>query len=150
MKQAVSKQEKAVASVKEAAACEKGNDLGLIKIHGNVVSSIVRRAALSIEGISRLSGSSFVDNIAEIVGSRKMHDRAIAIEIDEDKVAIEIKVNLLFGYNVPEIAAQVQSVIIEEVEKVTGMTVTSVNVIIQEIEEAPVPEAPEQPEDVVE
>jgi uncharacterized alkaline shock family protein YloU len=77
-----------------------------------------------------------------------MHDRAIAIEIDEDKVAIEIKVNLLFGYNVPEIAAQVQSVIIEEVEKVTGMTVTSVNVIIQEIEEAPVPEAPEQPEEV--
>ena len=150
MKQAVSKQEKPAAAVKEAAACEKGNDLGLIKIHGNVVSSIVRRAALSIEGISRLSGSSFVDNIAEIVGSRKMHDRAIAIEIDEDKVAIEIKVNLLFGYNVPEIAAQVQSVIIEEVEKVTGMTVTSVNVIIQEIEEAPVPEAPEQPEDVVE
>ncbi|MDD5598788.1 MAG: Asp23/Gls24 family envelope stress response protein [Victivallaceae bacterium] len=140
MKQAVSKQEKNNA-VKEAAACEKGTDLGLIKIHGNVVSSIVRRAALSIEGISRLAGSSFVDNIAEIVGSRKMHDRAIAIEIDEDKVAIEIKVNLLFGYNIPEIAAQVQSVIIEEVEKITGMTVTGVNVIVQEIEEAPAPEA---------
>ena len=142
MKQAVSKQEKSSA-VKEAASCEKGNDLGLIKIHGNVISSIVRRAALSIDGISRLSGSSFVDNIAEIVGSRKIHDRAIAIEIDEDKVAIEIKINLIFGYNVPEIAAQVQSVIIEEVEKVTGMTVISVNVIIQEIEEAPVPEETE-------
>jgi uncharacterized alkaline shock family protein YloU len=148
MKQAVSKQEKSSA-VKEAASCEKGNDLGLIKIHGNVISSIVRRAALSIDGISRLSGSSFVDNIAEIVGSRKIHDRAIAIEIDEDKVAVEVKINLIFGYNVPEIAAQVQSVIIEEVEKVTGMTVTSVNVIIQEIEEAPVPEVAE-PEEVAE
>lgn len=145
MKQAVSKQEKSNPAA-EAATCEKGTDLGLIKIHGNVVSSIVRRAALSIEGISRLAGSSFVDNIAEIVGSRKIHDRAIDIEINEDKVAIEIKVNLIFGYNVPEIAAQVQSVIIEEVEKVTGMTVTSVNVIIQEIEEAPAPETPEQPE----
>ena len=149
MKQTVSKQEKTSTAVKEAASCEKGNDLGLIKIHGNVISSIVRRAALSIDGISRLSGSSFVDNIAEIVGSRKIHDRAIAIEIDEDKVAIEIKVNLLFGYNVPEIAAQVQSVIIEEVEKVTGMTATSVNVIIQEIEEAPVPET-EEPKEVSE
>ena len=149
MKQTVSKQEKTSTAVKEAASCEKGNDLGLIKIHGNVISSIVRRAALSIDGISRLSGSSFVDNIAEIVGSRKIHDRAIAIEIDEDKVAIEIKVNLLFGYNVPEIAAQVQSVIIEEVEKVTGMTATSVNVIIQEIEEAPVVEVNE-PEEIAE
>lgn len=149
MKQTVSKQEKISTAVKEAASCEKSNALGLVKIHGNVISSIVRRAALSIEGISRLAGSSFVDNIAEIVGSRKMHDRAIAIEIDEDRVAIEIKVNLLFGYNVPEIAAQVQSVIIEEVEKVTGMTATSVNVIIQEIEEAPVPEAKE-PEEIAE
>ena len=146
MKQTVSKQDKVSTAVKEAAACEKSNELGLVKIHGNVISSIVRRAALSIDGISRLSGSSFVDNIAEIVGSRKIHDRAIAIEIDEDRVAIEIKVNLLFGYNVPEIAAQVQSVIIEEVEKVTGMTATTVNVIIQEIEEAPVPE-PEQEEE---
>jgi uncharacterized alkaline shock family protein YloU len=146
MKKTVSKQDKASTAVKEAASCEKSNELGLVKIHGNVISSIVRRAALSIDGISRLSGSSFVDNIAEIVGSRKIHDRAIAIEIDEDKVAIEIKVNLIFGYNVPEIAAQVQSVIIEEVEKVTGMTATSVNVIVQEIEEAPVPEAPEEKE----
>jgi uncharacterized alkaline shock family protein YloU len=149
MKQTSSKQEKVSTAVKEAASCEKSNDLGLVKIHGNVISSIVRRAALSIDGISRLSGSSFVDNIAEIVGSRKIHDRAIAIEIDEDKVAIEIKVNLIFGYNVPEIAAQVQSVIIEEVEKVTGMTATSVNVIIQEIEEAPVPETTE-PEEIAE
>lgn len=148
MKQATAKQE-TPSVVKEAASCEKGNELGLIKIHGNVISSIVRRAALSIDGISRLSGSSFVDNIAEIVGSRKMHDRAIAIEIDEDKVAVEIKLNLIFGYNVPEIATQVQSVIIEEVEKVTGMTVTSVNVIIQEIEEAQLPETAE-PEEIAE
>ena len=136
MKQAVSKRDKS-SEVTEAAACEKGTELGVIKIHGNVVSSIVRRAALSIEGISRLAGNSFVDNIAEIVGSRKIHDRAISIAIDEDKVAIEVKVNLIFGYNVPEVAARVQAVIIEEVEKVTGMSVTAVNVIIQEIEDAP-------------
>jgi uncharacterized alkaline shock family protein YloU len=139
MKQTVSKKEKA-SPVAEATACEKGTELGIIKIHGNVVSSVVRRAALSIEGVSRLSGSSFVDNIAEIVGSRKIHDRAIAIEIDEDKVAIEVKLNILFGYSVPEIASLVQSAIIEEVEEITGMNVTNVNVIIQEIEEAPTPD----------
>ncbi|MDD5696992.1 MAG: Asp23/Gls24 family envelope stress response protein [Victivallaceae bacterium] len=150
MKQAVSKQAvpkpEKPATAPEATACEKGTELGLIKIHGNVVSSIVRRAALSIPGVSRLSGSSFVDNIAEIVGSRKIHDRAIAIEIDEDKVAVEVKLNIIFGYSVPEVAGQVQSAIIEEVEKVTGMTVTRVNVIIQEIEDAPVTESPETEE----
>ena len=113
----------------------KGSDLGLIKIHENVISSIVRKAALSVDGVSRLAGSSFVDNIAEIVGSRKISDRAIAIKLDEDKVEIELKINMKFGYKVPEVASEVQTVIIEQVENVTGMNVVGVNVVVQEIEE---------------
>jgi uncharacterized alkaline shock family protein YloU len=122
---------------------EKGNDLGLIKIHENVISTIVRKATLETEGVSRLAGSSFVDNIAEIVGSRKMSDRSIAINLEDDKVDIEVKVNILFGFRVPDVAAAIQSAIIEEVENTTGMSVTSVNVVIQEIEEQHLPAAKE-------
>lgn len=114
---------------------EKGTDLGLIKIHENVISSLVRKATCSVEGVTRLAGSSFVDNIAEIVGSRKISDRAIAIAIDEDSVEIEIKVNVLFGANIPSVAQAVQKSIIESVEGTTGMSVKQVNVIVQEIEE---------------
>ena len=113
----------------------KESELGVIKIHENVISSIVRKAALSVDGISRLAGSSFVDNIAEIVGSRKISDRAISIKLDDDKVEIEIKLNMKFGYKVPEVAAGVQTAIIEQVENITGMNVVCVNVVVQEIEE---------------
>lgn len=119
----------------EKSSCEKGTELGFVKIHENVVSSIVRKVALSVDGVARLAGSSFVDNIAEIVGSRRMHDRAIAIVMEEDTIAIDVKLNIKFGYKVPELAAAVQSAIIQEVENITGMNVTGVNVIIQEIEE---------------
>lgn len=77
------------------------SELGNIRLHDNVISNLVRRAVLSIPGVSRLSGSSLVDNLAEIVGSRKMQDRAIAIikdEKDSSKVEIEIKLNMYFGY----------------------------------------------------
>ncbi|QSH41470.1 Asp23/Gls24 family envelope stress response protein [Lentisphaerota bacterium ZTH] len=127
---------KAKKETTEAIACEKGTELGLIKIHENVVCSIVRKAALSVPGVSRLSGSSFVDNIAEIVGSRKIHDRAIDINMHDDKVDVEIKVNIKFDFKVPEVAEHVQTAIIEQVESVTGMTVTGVNVVVQEIEDA--------------
>ncbi|MCP3965856.1 MAG: Asp23/Gls24 family envelope stress response protein [Lentisphaerae bacterium] len=127
---------KAKKEVVEAIACEKGTELGLIKIHENVVCSIVRKAALSVPGVSRLSGSSFVDNIAEIVGSRKIHDRAIDINMHDDKVDVEIKVNIKFEFKVPEVAEHVQTAIIEQVESVTGMIVTGVNVVVQEIEDA--------------
>ena len=118
-------------------------EMGDIKIHENVIATLVRKAALTIEGVSRLAGSSLVDNIAEIVGSRRMQARAIALEMDEShRVAIEVKINILVGYNVPELAQNVQKAVIEMVEQTTGMSVTKVNVLVQDIEE-PVEEAEE-------
>lgn len=136
MKDLKIKKKECIDQASDSTVCPgKGSELGLIKIHENVISSIVRKAALSVDGVSRLAGSSFVDNIAEIVGSRKISDRAIAIKLDEDKVEIEIKINMKFGYKVPEVASEVQTVIIEQVENVTGMNVVRVNVVVQEIEE---------------
>ena len=119
-------------------AVEQNSELGSIQIHDNVLSSLVRRAALSVEGVSRLAGSTFVDNIAEIVGSRKIQDRAIAIiksDDDSAKVAIEVKLNIKFGFKVPVVAEAVQRAVIEQVEETTGTTITQVNVLVQEIED---------------
>ncbi len=118
------------------------SELGNIRLHDNVISNLVRRAVLSIPGVSRLSGSSLVDNLAEIVGSRKMQDRAIAIikdEKDSSKVEIEIKLNMYFGYKVREVAEAVQHAVIESVENTANITVAAVNVSIQEIDDPPEP-----------
>ena len=111
-----------------------GSDMGLVKIHENVIASIARKAACSVNGVIRIAGSPIVDNIAEIIGNRRIGDRSIAIEINEDTVAIEIKLNISYGSHLPTVAANVQSAIMKEVEKMTGMTVTTVNVIVQELD----------------
>lgn len=112
------------------------SELGDVKIHDGVIATLTRRAALSIEGVSRLAGNALVDNLAEIVGSRRMQSRAITIAVDENnQITIEIKLNLKCGYTIPEVAENVQKAVIAEVEKVTGMTVTTVHVLIQDIDE---------------
>ncbi len=112
------------------------NSMGEVKIHENVISALVRKAILAIEGVSRLAGSALVDNIAEIVGSRRMQDRAITVILEdgENRVTIDVKVNLLFGTKVPVVATAIQKAVIEAVESATGMTVVKVNVIVQELE----------------
>ena len=125
-------------------AALESSELGEVKVHENVIASLVRKAALSVEGVSRLAGSSLVDNIAEFVGNRRMA-RAITIEMDDNnRVMLEIKLVLKSGYNIPEIAPRVQKAVIEEVEKVTGMTVTKVGVLFQYFDDA----APEDTDDV--
>jgi uncharacterized alkaline shock family protein YloU len=109
---------------------------GELKIHENVISSLVRRATLAQEGVSRLSGNNFVDTIGEIVGSRRIQDRAIMVKFsDDNRIELEIKVVIKFGYVVPAVAAAIQKSVITEVENMTGMTVTAVNVTVQDVED---------------
>ena len=118
-------------------------ELGEIKIHENVIANLVAMATRKVPGVSRLAGSTVVDAIASIVGSRRMQARAITVGIAGDNcVTIDLKLNILIGYRLPDVVQAVQRAVIDNIESVTGMTVTRVNVVIQEIED-PVVDADE-------
>lgn len=108
---------------------------GEIRIHESVISTIVRKVAGDVEGVSRISGNSLVDNIAEIMGSKRFQDRAISVHMGESSVSVEVSVNLLFGFKLPAVAAELQQAIESEIEKLTGLHVDKVDVIIREIDE---------------
>ena len=120
-------------------------ELGEIKIHEDVIANLVAMATLKVPGVSRLAGSTVVDAIASIVGSRRMQARAITIGIAGDnRVTIDLKLNILVGYRLPDVVQQVQRAVIDSIEEVTGMTVTRVNVAVQDIDEQPAEEDEEE------
>jgi uncharacterized alkaline shock family protein YloU len=88
-----------------------------------------------VDGVIRLAGSALVNNIAELIGNKTIGDRAISVDIDGASVGIDVKVNMIYGAHVPTVAANIQSAVVEEVEKITGMTVTSVNIVVQELDD---------------
>ena len=124
-----------LASQAQGAMTTTGDELGLIHIHENVIATAVRKTIDEVDGVVRLAGSTLVNNIAEIIGNKTIGDRAINVNIDGESVSIEVKVNMQYGVHVPTVASNVQTAIAKEVEKITGMTVTTVNVIVQELEE---------------
>ena len=109
------------------------SELGLIKIHDNVLASLVSRAVLGVEGVSRLAGSVIMDNLAGMVGS---HSRAIEIVKDgDDKLKIVVKVNVFFGTVIPAAAVEIQRQVIEQVESAAGVTVAAVDVVVQQLDD---------------
>ena len=117
------------------AVLDVGNNCpGEIRITSAALSAIIRRAVCSVEGVSRLAGSSLVDNIAEFVGSRKVMHRAIQITISESSIEAVIAINIRYGFSLPEIAAEVQKNVVSQVRELTGLTASRVDVIIQEME----------------
>ncbi len=124
----------AVKKVKSVKSQE--NSVGMVKVHESVIASIVRKATLEIEGVIRLAGSSLVDNLAEIVGSKKIQDRAISVEMNDNSVAVEVRVVLEYGVLIPEVAEAVKESVAAEIVKLTGMSVTRVNVFVVDLEDA--------------
>ena len=123
----------AAAAARTTTTSDTPSELGVIKIHDNVLAALVSRAVLGVEGVSRLAGSAIMDNLAGIVGS---HSRAIEIVKDaEDRLKLVIKVNLLYGTVIPEVAVEIQRQVIEQVESAAGVTVGAVDVVVQQLEE---------------
>ena len=111
------------------------NSTGVVKVHESVISSIVRKAALGVEGVLRLGNSTLVDNLAEIVGSKKIQDCAISVEMNRNAVSLEVGVILQYGVLIPHVAAQLKEAVAEEITRLSGMTVDHVNVVVMDLED---------------
>ena len=114
-----------------------GAAVGTIRILDGTISTIVKRTVLGIEGVARLSGSSLIDDFADLVRSKRMQDRSIQIEHKDQAIAITVAVNPYFGYKFPALIAEIQRKVSAAVLDMTGIKVASVSVDIKGIEEPP-------------
>ena len=115
----------------------KGVAVGTIRILDGAISTIVKRTVLGIEGVARLSGSSLIDDFADLVRSKRMQDRSIQIEHKDESIAITVAVNPYFGYKFPALIAEIQKKVSKAILDMTGIKVASVSVDIKGIEERP-------------
>ena len=108
---------------------------GIVKVHESVILSIVRKTACEVPGVIRMAGNSFVDNLADIVGNRRIFDKAVRLEMGDNTVSLEVQLILEYGCNIPEVAREVQKKIAEEILNITGMTVNKVNIVVADLDE---------------
>lgn len=115
----------------------ENGDRGSILMENGALSAIVRKAACQVEGVTRITGNSIVDNIAEFMGSKRIQDRSIQISVNRSELQIELSINVAYGFSLPLVASQVQQNVSGAIRDLTGLTVTQVNVVIREMEDLP-------------
>ena len=78
-----------------------------------------------------------MDNLAEIVGSKKIQDRSITVEMNESSVSVELRVILQYGVEIPQIANELKETVAAEITKLSGMRVDHVNIVVMDLEDVP-------------
>lgn len=109
---------------------EKG--LGKVKIDNEVLASIAGIAATSIPGVYKVT-TGFVGGIKKFF--RKKPDIGVKVILGEGEVSFELGIAVEYGVNIPEITYMVQDKIRKEVEKITGLKVSGVDIIVKEIKQ---------------
>ena len=108
---------------------ENNDVLGDIKINHSVVASIVRLTAQEVEGVHCVGGG-IVEGLTEIF-SKKDSDRGVRVSENEGgEYVIEVRVILLFGYELAMVGANVQRNVAKQVTRMTMKQVDRVDVII--------------------
>jgi len=102
------------------------NDLGVIRIADEVVSTVAGLAAVEVEGVANMSGGWGTDLVERL--GRKNLGKGIKVESSGDQTSIDIFIIIEFGYAIPKVAENVQREVKQAVETMTGLTVTAVNV----------------------
>lgn len=101
-------------------------------IETKVFQSIVFKALNKIEGIHLVS-KGLIDSLL----GRDAQESFSAIHIEQDQkqhsVSVKLEVNIKFGIAIPEKSEEIQSKIIEDVSKYTGLHVSSVHVIFKNL-----------------
>src|SRR3989338_5233280 len=97
---------------------ERKTDLGVIKLHKEVISSIANLAAQEVEGVHGLQPN-MLSSLAELFG-RKSYDRGVKVELGEADAKITLFVIVKYGVNIPDVASALQENVKQAIEKMTG------------------------------
>jgi len=108
------------------------SDLGAVKIHKEVIAAIASIAISETEGAIKLK-SDLKSSLSEFLGKKDYP--GISVIFDKfNHVKLEVRLNVKYGYHIPDVAAKAQENIRSSIEKMTDLDITDINVNIQGIE----------------
>jgi uncharacterized alkaline shock family protein YloU len=107
-------------------------------IENRVFQGIVLKILSRISGIGLLEGTFLEDLIGRV-------DKVKGISTEQDtktqSVKIRIEVSVQYGVSIPKKAEEIQTAVVEEITKMTGLRVSEIHVIFKELSrELPLPE----------
>jgi uncharacterized alkaline shock family protein YloU len=94
-----------------------------------VLLTITRLAALDVEGVCQMSQEQGGVNRLFLRG----YDRGVRIQIEDDRVYVDLYIILDADVNVREVSRNIQSAVARSISEMVGMDVGRVNVHIDDI-----------------
>lgn len=104
-----------------------------VSIAEEVIGAIASIAAQEVSGVSGLKGS-VTDGLAAILGEERQGQGVAAQLTGDQSIRLRLKLVVQYGYPLHEVAQKVQAKVKQEIEGMTGLRVSAVDVYMQELD----------------
>jgi uncharacterized alkaline shock family protein YloU len=128
------------------------SERGRTSISDPVVSQIAGIAAQEVEKVQMAGGTTAAVGgfLQSVTGSSSgNYARGVTVEVGEEEAAVDLTMAVEYGYSVPQLTEAVRRNVINRVENLTGLSVTEVNITVNDVqvpEERPMLDEQEQVE----
>ena len=106
------------------------NQYGTISIENEVIARIAGLTAIDCYGIVGMAAKNVKDGFVQLL-KRESLTKGIRINVNEDKISIDLHIIVENGTNITAIAENIISTVKYKVETVCGIEVEQVNVFVE-------------------
>lgn len=110
----------------------KEDTLGEVRIADEVVAIIAGLAATEVEGVASMAGN-ITNELVSKLGMKNL-SKGVKVDVGEESVAVDVALNIAYGYSIPKVSAKVQEKIKTAIETMTGLDVEGVNIRIASVD----------------
>lgn len=106
--------------------------LGRIEVSPTAIASLASQAVLESYGVVGMATKDLASGLVEIL-QPSSHRRGVDIDIDDDRIVIDLYVVIEYGTPIAVVARNIQSGVKYTVERALSVPVAAVNVHVQDL-----------------
>jgi uncharacterized alkaline shock family protein YloU len=118
-----------------AGSRELSSQKGQTTIADAVVTKVAGLAAREVPGVHDLGGGTAraVGSVTQRVGLGDQRMQGVSVDVGQREAAVDLTLVIEYGESIPQVADAVREQVIKRVEGITGLSVTEVNVSVNDL-----------------
>jgi uncharacterized alkaline shock family protein YloU len=111
------------------------SERGRTTVADAVVTKVAGIAAREVRGVHNLGGgvARSISSVTQRVGLGDERSQGVSVEVGEREAAVDLTVVVEYGESIPQVSQAIRDNVVKRIEGITGLSVTEVNVAVNDL-----------------
>jgi uncharacterized alkaline shock family protein YloU len=111
------------------------SEKGATSIADGVVTKVAGIATREVPGVHALGGgaSRAIGSMTQKVGLDDGRSQGVSVEVGEREAAVDLTIVVEYGESIPDVSSQIRENVSKRIEAITGLSVTEVNIAVNDL-----------------